>query len=188
VKPILDRGILGWIGDRVSEVASNVMEAIRGPLDTIRGIETSISTHVVKLVEWVKKCIAALAKGDCSVLHDGIDYIEHVIDGITAPAFEMLKSAFEKVSKFFNGLWERFGAPRTKIKDTRRSLAKIEQFFGWIQEKSSPRSTLCCWAGIRSSLAWGWSDPTARTTCSMSAASSNVHGKRSGKTRTIKPL
>jgi phage-related protein len=165
VKPILDRGILGWIGDRMSEVASNVMEAIRAPLDTIRGIETSISTHVVKLVDWVKKCIAALAKGDCSVLHDGIDYIEHVIDGITAPAFEMLKSAFEKVSKFFNGLWERFGAPLwTKIKEyAGAAWQKIEQFFGWIREKIQPQIDLVVfgWKKVKTWLGIG-DDPDSQ--------------------------
>jgi phage-related protein len=165
LKPILDRGILGWIGDRVSEVASNIMEAIRGPLDTIRGIETSIATHIVKLVDWVKKCVAALAKGDCSVLHDGIDYIEQVIDGLTAPAFEMLKSAFEKVSKFFNGLWERFGAPLwTKIKEyAGAAWQKIEQFFGWVREKIQPQIDLVIlgWNKVKTWLGIG-DDPDSQ--------------------------
>ncbi|HEU5453042.1 MAG TPA: DUF4157 domain-containing protein [Terriglobales bacterium] len=165
LKPILDRGLFNWIGDRVSEIAASVMEAIRAPLDTIRGIESSISTHVAKLIDWVKKCMAALAKGDCSVLHEGIEAVENAIDGLTAPAFEALKSAFEKVHKFFSGLWERYGAPLwSKIKQyAGAAWAKVEQFFGWVKDKIQPviDKVLVGWHKVKNWLGIG-DDPDAQ--------------------------
>lgn len=165
VKPILDRGFFNWISARISEVAAAVMEAIRAPLNTIRGIESTVSTHVIKLVDWIKKCVAALAKGDCSVLKEGIDYVEQVVDGLTAPAFEALKAAFEKVSGFFNGLWERYGAPLwTKVKDfAGRVWDKIEQFLGWVREKIQPliNKVIAGWNRVKTWLGIG-DDPDSQ--------------------------
>ncbi len=165
LQPVLDRGIFNWISDRGAEIAEGIVEAIRAPLDTIGNVVQTISTHVGSLIDWVKKAVAALMKGDCSVFQQGIDDIEKAIDGLTAPAFEAVKSAFEKVSKFFNGLWERFGAPLwSKVKEyAGRAWNKIEEFFGWVRQKIQPLidRVLSGWKKVKTWLGIG-DDPDSQ--------------------------
>jgi drug/metabolite transporter (DMT)-like permease len=124
----------------LTSVAANIVAAIRRPIDAISGLASSVSAHFTKLVDWIVKAVTAAAKGDCSVLHEGIDYLEKAIDGLTAPVLDALKSGFEKVKNFFNGIWERFGAPLwEKIKEyAGAAWEKVEHFIGWIREKIQP--------------------------------------------------
>jgi len=111
IKPILDRGITGWIEDRVSEAFEAVVDFVLKPVRAVQGAVSSIWKHVQQLVDWIKKAAASIAKGDCSVLHEAVDYVEKVVGGIVSPIFERIRDIGKKIGDFFTGLWERFGAP-----------------------------------------------------------------------------
>ncbi len=165
LRPVLDRGLFNWVGDRIGEIAGNIVAEIRRPIDAISGVASSVSTHFTKLVEWISKAATSVAKGDCSVLHEAVDYIEKAIDGLTAPALDALKSGFEKVKNFFDALWQRFGAPLwEKIKEyAGAAWDKIEQFLGWIREKIQPviDQVIVGWNQVKSWLGIG-DDPDSQ--------------------------
>lgn len=140
VEPILKRGVLNWLQDRVLEGVHALVDKIMEPVRTVSGIAESLSTHFSQLSDWIKKAAASIKKGDCSVLHEAVDYIEQAVSGLISPILDKIKAVGKKIGDFFKGLWDKFGAPIwNEIKKIGgKAWDLIQQFGTWIWDKTKP--------------------------------------------------
>jgi phage-related protein len=151
IEPILKRGVLGWLQDRVLEGVQAIVDRLMEPVRTVAGIAESLSSHFTQLSGWIKKAAASIAKGDCSVLHEAVDYVEQAVSGLVSPILDKIKEVGKKIGGFFKGIWEKFGAPiwNEIVKIGGKASDLIQQFATWIWDKTKP---IRDWAG----RAWRW--------------------------------
>lgn len=151
IKPILDRGVGNWLQDQVTGAVEAIVNQLMAPIRLVTGVVESLSTHFGQLVEWIKKAASSVARGDCSVLHEAVDYIEQAVSGVVSPILDKIKEIGKKIGDFFSGLWDRFGAPIWNEMKRIGGLAweKIQQFGHWIWDKTAPLRDLV-------GRAWTW--------------------------------
>ena len=151
LRPVLEHGVIHWLKDQVIDAVQTVVNTIMEPIRAIGSFAQELVTGVSDLVGWVKKAATSVAKGDCSVLHEAVDYIEQSISNLMHRVFDPLVNIGKKIGSFFSGLWDRFGA---KIWDTLQRFGgaawqKIKGIADWIWDKTEP---IRDW----SSRAWNW--------------------------------
>ncbi len=151
IEPILDRGVLNWLQDQVADAVQTIVDKLMAPVRFVAGIVPAISAHFGQMVDWIKKAASSVAKGDCSALHEAVDFIEQAVSGLVSPILDKIKDFAKKVGDFFSGIWDRFGAPiwNEMKKIGGKAWEKIQQFGHWIWEKT---------ATIRDRIgrAWKW--------------------------------
>ncbi len=151
IKPILDQGLANWLQEKVTNAVEVIVNQLLAPVRMVTGVVESLSTHFGQLVAWIKKAAASVARGDCSVLHEAVDYIEQAVSGVVSPILDKIKEIGKKIGDFFGAIWDRFGAPIWNEMKRIGGLAweKIQQFGHWIWEKTAPLRDLA-------SRAWTW--------------------------------
>jgi phage-related protein len=151
IKPILERGLMNWLEDQVGDAIKVIVDRLLAPVRAVRGIVESLTTHFGQLVDWVKKAAASVARGDCSVLHEAVDFIEQAVAGLVSPVLDKIKELGRKIGDFFSGLWDTYGAPIwNKMKEVGGAAwGKIQDFGHWIWDKTARLRSLL-------SRAWTW--------------------------------
>jgi phage-related protein len=109
--PIVRKGIVAWLGEKLSAALDELMDMLLGPVRQIAGIVGDIFGAFRDLGAWIRQARAGLAKGDCSAISEAAAKIQSVLEGLVGPVIDKLKWVFEKVKGFFTVLWDRFGAP-----------------------------------------------------------------------------
>lgn len=151
LRPVLEKGVVNWLKDKVLDAVHSVIDTIMAPIRAIGNFAQEVGAGVTELVGWIKKAAVSVAKGDCSVLHEAVDYIEQTISNLMHRIFDPLVEIGKKIGAFFSGLWDKFGAPiwETLKKFGGWAWQKITDIATWIWDKTEP---IRDW----SSRAWNW--------------------------------
>jgi phage-related protein len=151
LRPILAKGVFGWLKEKVLDALDAVIDTVMAPVRAVKSLLEGASAGVSELAGWIKKAAASIAKGDCSVLHEAIDYVEQTASNLMHKVFDPIVEIGKKIGCFFSGLWEKFGAPVLEMMEKVGGWAwqKIKDFAGWIWDKTA---VIRDWSG----RAWRW--------------------------------
>src|SRR5271166_6111163 len=83
---------------------------LMAPIRVVTGVVHELTAHFNDLVAWMRVAADKIAHGDCSSVTEAAEKIQKVIDGLASPVIDRVKELAGKVSAFFKGLWDRFGA------------------------------------------------------------------------------
>lgn len=149
--PILRQGVLNWLKEKLGGALQGIIDFAARPVRAIGNVVSGVRQHFGNLVVWIRDAAARIARNDCGPISEAADKIHQVFEGLTAPVVERVKHYAGVVKGFFQGLWDRFGAP---IWDLLRSIGgaiweEVQRIGRWIWEKTQPvRDWL--------SRAWRW--------------------------------
>ncbi len=149
--PILRRGVLEWLKDRLSAAVQTIVDFVARPVRAVADVVTGVRSHFTNLLAWMRDAAARIARGDCGAIAEAADKIYQVFEGLTAPVIDRIKEYVGRVKGFFQGLWERFGAP---IWDLLKTIGgaiweEVERVGRWIWDQTRPVRDLL-------SSAWTW--------------------------------
>jgi hypothetical protein len=138
--PILKKGVLEWLKEKLGGAVQAVVDSVSGPIRTVQGVATTVRKHFGALVAWLRDAAAKIARNDCSPISEAADKIYQVFDGLASPAIERVGEFVDKVKKFFQEVWNRFGAP---VWDLLKRIGgavweEIQRVGKWIWEKTKP--------------------------------------------------
>jgi phage-related protein len=149
--PILRKGVFTWLKEKLSNALQALIDVAARPIRAIGDIITGVRKHFGNLLTWLRDAGARIARNDCGPISEAADKIYQVFEGLTAPAIERVKYYAMQVKEFFQGLWDRFGAPIWNLLKRIGGAIweEIERIGRWIWEKTQPvRDWL--------SRAWRW--------------------------------
>lgn len=149
--PILRQGVLEWLKERLGGALQGLMDSLAGPVRSVREVAALVRRHFTALVGWLREAAAKIARNDCGPIAEAAGKIQEVFEGLAAPVVDRVKDYADKLKGFFQGLWDRFGAP---VWDLLKRIGgaiweQIQRIGRWIWEKTQP---------IRDFLsrAWTW--------------------------------
>ena len=87
------------------------MDTLFAPIRAFTDVAGTLTSLFQSLVAWMQEAAGKIAKGDCSSITEAAQKIEEVVSGVLSVVTDKVKALAKKVSDFFTGLWERFGAP-----------------------------------------------------------------------------
>jgi hypothetical protein len=151
VREIVRQGFFEWMKDQVSGAVQALFDRLMAPIRIVTGVVQGLMGHFNDLVAWMHEAADKIAHGDCSSITEAAEKIQKVIDGLASPLIDKVKEVAGRVSAFFKGLWDRFGAPAWEfLKNLGGAVwEKIQGLAAWIWKKSEPLRKL----GER---AWTW--------------------------------
>jgi phage-related protein len=157
--PIIRQGVGEWLKEKISAAVETVFNTLMAPVRAVTGVVESLSAHFKGLLAWMQDAAAKIAKGDCGPISEAAEKIQKVIDGFASPIIDRVKQLAQKVGKFFNDLWDRFGAPAWDFlkKAGGQAWERIRQFSSWVWTKTEPiRKTVSrAWTWIKNKLGIG---------------------------------
>ena len=138
--PILRQGVVEWLKERLGAALRSMMDDMARPVRTIGDLVAAVRRHFTNLVAWMREAGAKIARNDCSPITEAADKIHQVFDELAAPVIDRVKHYADTVKQFFQGLWDRFGAP---VWDLLRRIGgaiweQIQRVGRWIWEKTQP--------------------------------------------------
>lgn len=149
--PIARQGFFEWMKDQVSAGVQALFDRLMAPVRFVTGVFQGLMAHFNDLVAWMREAADKIAHGDCSSVTEAAEKIQKVIDGLASPIIDKVKELAGKVSAFFKGLWDRFGAPAWEfLKNVGGAVwEKIQGLGAWIWKKTE---------GLRTKIekAWTW--------------------------------
>lgn len=157
--PIIRRGPLEWLKEKLSHAVDAVVNTLMAPVRAITGLVGSLRGHFANLLTWLRDAAAKIARGDCSSITEAAHKIHEVFMGIASPIIDRIKSLATRVSNFFGGLWDRFGAP---VWNFLRRVGgwvwdKLQSFGRWLWDLTAPirRALARAWRWIKNKLGIG---------------------------------
>ena len=160
--PIIRRGpqgIVDWLKERFSTALETVVNALAAPVRGITGVVATVSGHLGRLIAWIQDAYAKVARRDCSPLAEAAAKIEQVFNEIASPVFDRIKALAGGVTGFFNGIWNKFGAPAWDFLRQAGGAAwqRIQEFAGWVWDKAAPVRRLAAraWTWVKNQLGIG---------------------------------
>jgi len=138
--PILRRGVVEWLKEKLGNAVQAMMDEMARPVRTLGDLVSGVRRHFASLVGWLGDAGAKIARGDCSSISEAADKIHQVFDALSAPVVERVKHYANIAKQFFQGLWDRFGAP---VWDLLRRIGgavweQIQRVGRWVWEKTQP--------------------------------------------------
>lgn len=157
--PIIRKGPLEWLKEKISDAVDSIVNTLMAPVRAITGLASSLRGHFANLLNWLRDAAAKIARGDCSSLTEAAQKIHDVFMGIASPIIDRIKGLATRVSNFFGGLWDRFGAP---VWDFLRRIGgavweRIQSFGRWLWDISAPirRALNRAWVWVKNQLGIG---------------------------------
>jgi phage-related protein len=157
--PIIRQGPLEWLKEKISHAVDSIVNTLMAPVRAITGLVSSLRGHFANLLAWLRDAAAKIARGDCSSITEAAHKIHEVFMGIASPIIDRIKSLATRVSNFFGGLWDRFGAP---VWNFLRRVGgwvwdKIQSFGRWLWDITAPirRALARAWRWIKNKLGIG---------------------------------
>jgi hypothetical protein len=149
--PILRQGVIEWLKERLGAAVQAMMDTLAGPVRTVGDLVAAMRRHFSNLVGWLREAGAKIARGDCSSISEAADKIHQVFDALVSPVVDRVKHYANRVKEFFQGLWDRFGAPVWALLQRIGGAIweQIQRIGRWIWEKTQP---IRDWL----SRAWRW--------------------------------
>ena len=149
--PILRQGVIEWLKEKLGGALRAMMDEMARPVRTIGDLVATLRRHFGNLVTWLRDAGAKIARGDCSSIAEAAEKIHQVFEALAAPVVERVQHYANIVKQFFQGLWDRFGAPVWNLLQRIGGAIweQIQRVGRWIWEKTKP---------IRDYLssAWRW--------------------------------
>jgi hypothetical protein len=147
IQAIREKGIFGYLKDKLSGVFSGVF----GGLRNLGGFIPNLIQTFGKMMGTAHEIIGALGRGDCKPLFDALSRLGDVLGQMAGDAWDRIKDFFAPVGDFFSNLWQKFGAPALEfLGDFARDLwTEIKAIGGKLWDATQP---------IRdaASAAWNW--------------------------------
>jgi phage-related protein len=157
--PIIRQGPMEWLKEKIAHAVDSVVNTLMAPVRAITGLASSLRGHFANLLAWLRDAAAKIARGDCSSITEAAHKIHEVFMGIASPIIDRIKSLATRVSNFFGGLWDRFGAP---VWNFLRRIGgwvwdKISSFGRWLWDLTAPirRALARAWRWIKNKLGIG---------------------------------
>jgi phage-related protein len=148
-----------WLKEKIAHAVDSVVNTLMAPVRAITGLASSLRGHFANLLAWLRDAAAKIARGDCSSITEAAHKIHEVFMGIASPIIDRIKSLATRVSNFFGGLWDRFGAP---VWNFLRRIGgwvwdKISSFGRWLWDLTAPirRALARAWRWIKNKLGIG---------------------------------
>jgi hypothetical protein len=157
--PIIRKGPLTWLKEKIVAAVDAIVDTVMAPVRAITGLAASLRGHFANLLAWLRDAASKIARGDCSSITEAAHKIHEVFMGIASPIIERIQGFARRVSNFFGGLWDRFGAPVWAF--LRRVGGwvwdKIQSFGRWIWDITAPirRALMRAWRWIKNKLGIG---------------------------------
>ncbi|HEY2116825.1 MAG TPA: DUF4157 domain-containing protein, partial [Candidatus Angelobacter sp.] len=157
--PIIRKGPLEWLKEKIVNAVNAIVDTVMAPVRAITGLASSLRGHFANLLTWLRDAAAKIARGDCSSITEAAHKIHEVFMGIASPIIDRIKSLATRVSNFFGGLWDRFGAPVWAFLRRIGGVVweKIQSFAGWIWDITAPirRVLMRAWRWVKNKLGIG---------------------------------
>jgi phage-related protein len=157
--PIIRKGPLEWLKEKISNAVDSIVDTLMAPVRAITGLASSLRGHFANLLAWLRDAAAKIARGDCSSLTEAAHKIHDVFMGIASPIIDRIKGLATRVSNFFGGLWDRFGAPVWNFLRRIGGVVweKIQSFGRWIWDITAPirRILMRAWRWVKNKLGVG---------------------------------
>jgi phage-related protein len=157
--PIIRKGPLEWLKEKIVNAVNAIVDTVMAPVRAITGLASSLRGHFANLLTWLRDAAAKIARGDCSSITEAAHKIHEVFMGIASPIIDRIKSLATRVSNFFGGLWDRFGAPVWAFLRRIGGVVweKIQSFAGWIWDITAPirRALMRAWRWVKNKLGIG---------------------------------
>ena len=157
--PIIRKGPLEWLKEKISNAVDSIVDTLMAPVRAITGLASSLRGHFANLLAWLRDAAAKIARGDCSSLTEAAHKIHDVFMGIASPIIDRIKGLATRVSNFFGGLWDRFGAPVWNFLRRIGGVVweKIQSFGRWIWDITAPirRVLMRAWRWVKNKLGVG---------------------------------
>jgi phage-related protein len=157
--PIIRQGPMEWLKEKIAHAVDSIVDTLMAPVRAITGLVSSLRGHFANLLTWLRDAAAKIARGDCSSITEAAHKIHEVFMGIASPIIDRIKSLATRVSNFFGGLWDRFGAP---VWNFLRRIGgwvwdKISSFGRWLWDLTAPirRALARAWRWIKNKLGIG---------------------------------
>jgi hypothetical protein len=109
LRPLIERGPLNWLKDRLA----SVFDSLAGGLNALNpaGALDTLMALFDELVARAEPILAALRTGDCEPLFQAIDELKTFVTDIATSAWDKLVEFVSPVGEFFTDLWSGYGAP-----------------------------------------------------------------------------
>jgi phage-related protein len=185
LEEIIRDGILGWLQNQIAAAISRLVNTLFAPIRAVTGVAATLTTLFQSLVEWMQEAAAKIAKGDCSSITEAAEKIEQVVSGVLSVVSDKIKELAKKVSDFFGGLWNRFGAPiwetlkaiggeawariqalGQKLWDSTEKIREAgEDAWKWVKDRlgigegAEGHNGLLQWVKAKAEEAWKWLAP-----------------------------
>ncbi|UTW11327.1 eCIS core domain-containing protein [Marinobacterium rhizophilum] len=104
---VRERGFLGFIRDKISDVASSLFGGLADRSDTLGTLFTTFG----RLASAAGEIVAGLARGDCEPLFAALGQLRDLVGELARDAFDAIAEFFRPVGDFFSDIWNRYGAP-----------------------------------------------------------------------------
>ena len=157
--PIIRKGPLEWLKEKIVNAVNAIVDTVMAPVRAITGLASSLRGHFANLLTWLRDAAAKIARGDCSSITEAAHKIHEVFMGIASPIIDRIKSLATRVSNFFGGLWDRFGAPVWAFLRRIGGVVweKIQSFASWIWDITAPirRALMRAWRWVKNKLGIG---------------------------------
>ena len=157
--PIIRKGPLEWLKEKIVNAVNAIVDTVMAPVRAITGLASSLRGHFASLLAWLRDAAAKIARGDCSSITEAAHKIHEVFMGIASPIIDRIKSLATRVSNFFGGLWDRFGAPVWAFLRRIGGVVweKIQSFASWIWDITAPirRALMRAWRWVKNKLGIG---------------------------------
>jgi hypothetical protein len=152
-------GIFGWLEKQITAAIARMVDSLFAPIRAVTGVAATLTTLFQSLIDWMQEAAAKIAKGDCSSITEAAEKIEQVVTGVLEVVSDKIKALAKKVSDFFGGLWNRFGAPVWEmLKEIGGEVWDRIQAFGqklWDSTERIRRESLAAWKWIKDRLGIG---------------------------------
>ncbi|MBN1301247.1 MAG: DUF4157 domain-containing protein [Melioribacteraceae bacterium] len=107
VREVADKGITGFIKDKLSEAVGHIFDGLRDGSDTISTIFPTFG----KLFKRAVNIAEALASGNCKPMFAALNELKEIVTQLAGEAWQAIKDFFAPIGEFFSELWQSFGAP-----------------------------------------------------------------------------
>lgn len=137
---ILRGGVLNWLKEKLSSAVQAVVDTITAPVRAVGDAVSGVRRHFTNMIGWLREAASKIARNDCGPIQEAADKIHDVFMGVAAPVVERVKLFAGRVKEFFQGLWNRFGAPVWNLLKRIGGAIweQIERIGRWIWEKTQP--------------------------------------------------
>ncbi|HEX4604055.1 MAG TPA: DUF4157 domain-containing protein [Candidatus Angelobacter sp.] len=159
IGPIIRKGPVQWLKDKIVAAVDAIVDTVMAPVRAITGLASSLRGHFANLLAWLRDAASKIARGDCSSITEAAHKIHDVFMGIASPIIDRIKSLATRVSNFFGGLWDRFGAPVWAFLQRIGGAVwrGIQSLGRWIWDITAPirRALMRAWRWIKNKLGIG---------------------------------
>lgn len=105
------KGITTWAKEKISSFVSNTVDTLSAPIKVGANIITDVKEKFHEFSTWMASAAERIKQNDCTPFIEASEYITNILEGITGPALEKLKSFLAPIKEFIDMVWNDIGKP-----------------------------------------------------------------------------